>query len=190
LSFWDRVDVESFILVVEPFYVIGLPLRFSSPVVVRPYELKWFDVELPDPGPYEVVYRNRACLICESDLHLYKGLHPFAPLPACCGHEVAADVVEVGSEVSDLVEGDRVYVSGTGSSPGTSYPSPQPTHPSSKASRRPPNGSSGTPPNPWAAATAATTAGSSSATGNPSLATASAGKASTPPTNASRSRTS
>lgn len=117
MSLWSRADVESFILVVEPFYVSGMPLRFSSPVVVRPYELKWFDVELPDPGPYEVVYRNRACLICGSDLHLYKGLHPFAPLPACCGHEVAADVVEVGSMVSDLVEGDRVYVSGTGASP-------------------------------------------------------------------------
>jgi threonine dehydrogenase-like Zn-dependent dehydrogenase len=94
-----------------------LPLRFSSPVVVRPYELRWFDVELPDPGPYEVVYRNRACLICGSDLHLYKGLHPYAPLPACCGHEVAADVFEVGSKVSELVEGDRVYVSGIGASP-------------------------------------------------------------------------
>jgi L-iditol 2-dehydrogenase len=99
------------------FIVICLPLRFSSPIVVRPYELRWFDVELPDPGPYEVVYRNRACLICGSDLHLYKGLHPYAPLPACCGHEVAADVVEVGSKVSELAEGDRVYVSGTGASP-------------------------------------------------------------------------
>jgi L-iditol 2-dehydrogenase len=117
LSLWYRADVESFIWVVEQFYVSDLPLRFSSPVVVRPYELKWFDVELPDPGPYEVVYRNRACLICGSDLHLYKGLHPYAPLPACCGHEVAADVVEVGSKVSELVEGDRVYVSGTGASP-------------------------------------------------------------------------
>jgi L-iditol 2-dehydrogenase len=84
---------------------------------VRPYKLRWFDVELPDPRPYEVVYRNRACLICGSDLHLYKGLHPFAPLPACCGHEVAADVVEVGSKVSELAEGDRVYVSGTGANP-------------------------------------------------------------------------
>ncbi|MCW4048866.1 MAG: zinc-binding dehydrogenase [Candidatus Bathyarchaeota archaeon] len=91
-----------------------MPTRFSSPIVVRPYELSWFDVELPDPEPYDVVFRNRACLICGSDLHLYKGLHPFAPLPACCGHEVAADVVEVGSKVSTLVEGDRVYISGTG----------------------------------------------------------------------------
>lgn len=94
-----------------------MPLSFSSPIVVKPYEIKWFDVELPDPRPYEVVFRNRACLICGSDLHLYKGLHPFAPLPACCGHEVAADVVEVGSNVSTLIEGDRVYVSGTGASP-------------------------------------------------------------------------
>ncbi|MBN2334937.1 alcohol dehydrogenase catalytic domain-containing protein, partial [Candidatus Bathyarchaeota archaeon] len=94
-----------------------MPVTFSSPIVVRPYELEWFEVELPEPGPYEVVYRNRACLICGSDLHHYKGLHPFAPLPACCGHEVAADVVEVGSKVTHLAEGDRVYVSGTGASP-------------------------------------------------------------------------
>jgi L-iditol 2-dehydrogenase len=97
--------------------VIDLPHRFSSPIVVHPYEIKWFDVELPDPRPYEVVFRNRACLICGSDLHLYKGLHPFAPLPACCGHEVAADVVEVGSSVTSLSRGDRVYVSGTGATP-------------------------------------------------------------------------
>ena len=45
---------------VEPFYVIGLPLLFSSPVVVRPYEFRWFDVELPNPGPYDVVWAVEA----------------------------------------------------------------------------------------------------------------------------------
>jgi L-iditol 2-dehydrogenase len=94
-----------------------LGVKFSSPVVVDPYKLTWFDVELPDPGPHEVIFRNRACLICGSDLHLYKGLHPFAPLPACPGHEVAADVVEVGSAVTSLEVGDAVYVAGTGASP-------------------------------------------------------------------------
>jgi L-iditol 2-dehydrogenase len=79
--------------------------------------MKWFEVQLPELGPHEVLFRNRACLICGSDLHLYKGLHPFAPLPACCGHEVAADVVEVGSRVTSLSIGDRVYVSGTGATP-------------------------------------------------------------------------
>jgi len=92
-------------------------VRFKSPIVVEPYKFTWFNVELPDPGPHEAIFRIRACLVCGSDLHVYKGLHPFAPLPACCGHEVAADVVEVGSEVTSLKVGDRVYVSGAGSRP-------------------------------------------------------------------------
>ncbi len=92
-------------------------VKFKSPIVVEPYEFTWFDVELPDPGPHEAIFRNRACLICGSDLHVYKGLHPFAPLPACCGHEVAADVVEVGSKVTTLKVGDKVYVAGAGVNP-------------------------------------------------------------------------
>ena len=92
-------------------------VKFRSPIVVEPYKLTWFDVELPDPAPHEAIFRNRACLICGSDLHLYKGLHPFAPLPACTGHEVAADVVEVGDRVTSLEVGDKVYVAGTGASP-------------------------------------------------------------------------
>ena len=94
-----------------------MPHLFSTPIVIKPYEMKWYDVELPEPGPHDAIFRNRACLICGSDLHLYKGLHPFAPLPACCGHEVAADVIEVGSSVTSLRKGDRVYLSGTGASP-------------------------------------------------------------------------
>jgi L-iditol 2-dehydrogenase len=94
-----------------------MPHLFSSPIVVKPYEMKWYDVELPEPGPHDAIFRNRACLICGSDLHLYKGLHPFVSLPACCGHEVAADVIEIGSSVTSLRKGDRVYLSGTGASP-------------------------------------------------------------------------
>lgn len=92
-------------------------VRFESPIVVEPYRFTWFNIELPDPGPHEVIFRVRACLVCGSDLHVYKGLHPFAPLPACCGHEVAADVVEVGSAVTSLEVGDRVYVAGAGARP-------------------------------------------------------------------------
>jgi threonine dehydrogenase-like Zn-dependent dehydrogenase len=92
-------------------------VKFKTPVVVEPYKFTWFDVEFPDPRPYEVIFRNKACLICGSDLHSYKGLHPFAPIPTCTGHEVAAEVFEVGSKVSTLQVGDRVYVAGTGASP-------------------------------------------------------------------------
>jgi len=97
--------------------MVSMPHLFSSPIVVKPYEMKWYDVELPEPRPHDAIFRNRACLICGSDLHLYKGLHPFVSLPACCGHEVAADVIEIGSSVTSLRKGDRVYLSGTGASP-------------------------------------------------------------------------
>ena len=86
--------------------------HFRSPIVVEPFSFSWFDVEIPDPGPHEAVFRNRACLICGSDLHVYKGLHPMAPLPCCTGHEIAAEVVEVGSAVTEISVGDRVHVSG------------------------------------------------------------------------------
>ncbi len=96
---------------------MNMGIRFQTPIVVEPYQFTWFDVTLPTPGPYEAVFRNRACLICGSDLHVYKGLHPFAPLPACCGHEVAAEVVAVGEKVSSIKAGDRVYVAGAGARP-------------------------------------------------------------------------
>ena len=92
-------------------------VKFKTPIVVEPYKFRWYEVELPDPLPNEVIFRNKACLICGSDIHAYKGLHPFSPLPACCGHEVAAEVVEIGSKVSSLEIGDRVYVGGVGASP-------------------------------------------------------------------------
>lgn len=97
--------------------VTGLGVKFRTPIVTEPYKFSWFEVELPDPSPNEVIFRNKACLICGSDIHAYKGLHPFSPLPACLGHEVAAEVVEVGSRVSSLEIGDRVYVGSVGASP-------------------------------------------------------------------------
>lgn len=92
-------------------------VQLRSPIVLEPYKFTWVDVELPDPGPHEAIFRNRACLIFGSDLHVYKGLHPFAPLPACCGNEVAADVVEVGNKVTSIEAGDKVYVAGVGANP-------------------------------------------------------------------------
>jgi threonine dehydrogenase-like Zn-dependent dehydrogenase len=97
--------------------MINMGITFRSPIVIEPLKFTWFDVKLPEPAPHEAIFRIKACLICGSDLHVYKGLHPFAPLPACCGHEVAAEVVEIGSEVTSLKVGDRVYVLGSGSDP-------------------------------------------------------------------------
>lgn len=92
-----------------------------TPIVVEPYTFSWIDVELPDLRPHDVLLRVRACSICGSDLHVYKGLHPYAPLPACTGHELAGDVFEVGSAVTRVKPGDRVAMLGGGGSCGECF---------------------------------------------------------------------
>jgi L-iditol 2-dehydrogenase len=68
------------------------------------------DVEVPGHGPDEVLIRVGAGGICGSDMHAYRGHHPFRRPPVVLGHEVAGEVVEVGAQVTDLRPGDRVAV--------------------------------------------------------------------------------
>src|SRR5437899_12827421 len=67
-------------------------------------------VELPKPriGPGEILVRVKASGICGSDvMEWYR--KPKAPL--VLGHEIAAEIVEVGAGVDSLKVGDRVFVS-------------------------------------------------------------------------------
>ena len=67
-------------------------------------------VDLPKPaiGPKECLVRVRASGICGSDvMEWYR--KPKAPL--VLGHEIAAEVVEVGADVHQVAVGDRVFVS-------------------------------------------------------------------------------
>ncbi|CAM2948039.1 MULTISPECIES: zinc-dependent alcohol dehydrogenase family protein [Streptomyces] len=67
------------------------------------------EVPDPTPGPREVVVKVAACGLCGTDLHILEG--EFAPsLPLVPGHEFAGEVVALGSEVTELAEGDRVAV--------------------------------------------------------------------------------
>ncbi|MCC8180073.1 MAG: alcohol dehydrogenase catalytic domain-containing protein [Planctomycetes bacterium] len=66
--------------------------------------------DLPEPGPDEVRIQVAFAGVCGSDLHAYKGLHPFRKPPVVLGHEVSGTVDRVGSAVSTLSPGDRVTV--------------------------------------------------------------------------------
>lgn len=67
------------------------------------------EVDLDPPGPGEVLVKLTASGLCHSDEHLVTGDLPF-PLPVVGGHEGAGTVVEVGSGVLDLAEGDSVVL--------------------------------------------------------------------------------
>ena len=67
-------------------------------------------VEVPEAGPGDVLVRVAICGICGSDLHIYRGKHPSAPLPVAIGHELSGQVIKTGESVKRVKEDDRVAV--------------------------------------------------------------------------------
>ena len=68
---------------------------------------------VPDPKlqhPRDAIIRITACAICGSDLHLLDGYQPTMEKGDILGHENMGEVVELGSEVTNLSIGDRVVV--------------------------------------------------------------------------------
>jgi S-(hydroxymethyl)glutathione dehydrogenase/alcohol dehydrogenase len=65
------------------------------------------EVQLAKPKRREVLLRTAFAGLCHSDLHFIEGLYPF-PLPVVLGHEAAAVVEAVGSDVTYVKPGDHV----------------------------------------------------------------------------------
>lgn len=77
---------------------------FGQPLVIE-------EVEVPRPGPGEVLVKIEACGVCHTDLHAAEGDWPVKPNPPFIpGHEGVGHVVAVGSGVNHIKEGDRVGV--------------------------------------------------------------------------------
>jgi threonine dehydrogenase-like Zn-dependent dehydrogenase len=79
-------------------------------IVTSPGEIEFQDRPLPALEPDEVHIKVKAVSICGSDLHIFKGAHPAAPLPVPAGHEIAGEVEKIGKEVRKLKPGDRVAI--------------------------------------------------------------------------------
>ena len=68
---------------------------------------------VPDPKiehPRDAIIKITACAICGSDLHLLDGYQPTMESGDILGHENMGEVIELGSEVTNLKIGDRVVV--------------------------------------------------------------------------------
>lgn len=80
-------------------------------VVVVPGEpgpLQIREVNLPDPGPYQVVVKQFASGVCHSQLHQMH--RPRTGNAQILGHESTGVVIAAGSEVKHVKEGDHVMV--------------------------------------------------------------------------------
>jgi 2-desacetyl-2-hydroxyethyl bacteriochlorophyllide A dehydrogenase len=79
-------------------------------MILEPGKVVFQDQEVAEPGPGQVLIKTKASSICGSDLHTFHGKHPFAPLPAAPGHELAGEVAEIGPGVDRVKPGDRVVL--------------------------------------------------------------------------------
>lgn len=83
-----------------------LAMNFRGPFRVRADQKPIPTIQHPRDA---IVRVTRSC-ICGSDIHLYSGLVPDTRVGTTFGHEFTGIVVELGSEVTNLREGDHVLV--------------------------------------------------------------------------------
>lgn len=83
---------------------IGRPRRYAQS---RPLTVD--TVELDSPGPGEVLVAIECAGLCHSDLSVVDG-NRMRPVPMLLGHEAAGRIVESGSEIAGLADGDRVVM--------------------------------------------------------------------------------
>ncbi len=72
--------------------------------------LEAVDVDLPEPGPGQVLLEVLACGICRTDLHVVDGELPDPKLPLVPGHEIVGRVMRLGAGIAEPHIGDRVGV--------------------------------------------------------------------------------
>jgi D-arabinitol dehydrogenase (NADP+) len=81
-------------------------------VYTAPFNFTCTQVPDPQPGKGEVLILVRMCGICGTDLHIHQGefLSEFPLIP---GHEVAGEILALGSGVEGFTPGERVVVDNT-----------------------------------------------------------------------------
>jgi L-iditol 2-dehydrogenase len=76
-----------------------------------PNELKLEEIKKPEINENEVLVKVNASAVCGTDVRIFGGKKTKGVrTPSVIGHELVGTIVEVGSQVKDFFEGDRVGV--------------------------------------------------------------------------------
>jgi 2-desacetyl-2-hydroxyethyl bacteriochlorophyllide A dehydrogenase len=80
-------------------------------VLQEPGKLERIEKDAPHaPKAGEVLLKMRRLGVCGTDLHAFNGKQPFFTYPRILGHEIAAEVVALGADVTHLKVGDLCAV--------------------------------------------------------------------------------
>lgn len=75
-----------------------------------PGDMRVEQVDKPKPSPDEVLIQVKACAICGTDVRIYSHGQSNVEPPQIIGHEIAGIVSEVGENVENCTEGERVIL--------------------------------------------------------------------------------
>jgi len=87
--------------------------KMRSVLYMAPGKLEIQDVDIPKPGPGEILVKIRVATTCGTDVKTYRRGHPKVEPPTPFGHEYAGDVVSVGKGVKKFKAGMRVVAHNT-----------------------------------------------------------------------------
>lgn len=82
-------------------------IRLKEPGVWEKYELESLSQKLQKN---EVLVKVHKMGVCGTDLHAFKGVQPFFEYPRILGHELAVEVLAIGTDVQNVKVGDRCSV--------------------------------------------------------------------------------
>jgi len=77
-------------------------------IMINPGKIEFQEIPRPKLQPNEVLIQVKRIGVCGSDIHVYHGLHPYTSYPVVQGHEVSGVIAEVGQDVKDLAQADKV----------------------------------------------------------------------------------
>lgn len=79
-------------------------------LMTHPGTIEYHTVPTPIPQDGQLLLKIMRIGICGSDIHVNLGKHPFTQYPVVQGHEVSAQVVQLGPQTTGFLVGDRVTV--------------------------------------------------------------------------------
>ncbi len=85
-------------------------MQLTTPDEVDRSPLHSEELEIPAPGPDQLLLRVLACGVCRTDLHTVEGEISPPKLPITPGHQVVAEVEAVGPRVEGWSAGERAGV--------------------------------------------------------------------------------
>ena len=85
--------------------------KMKAVVLEKPGDFKQIVKDHPGkPARDEVLVRIKRLGICGTDLHAFKGRQPFFSYPRILGHEIAAEVIEIGEGIKHVKIGDHCAI--------------------------------------------------------------------------------